>query len=194
MRGAAFPMRGAAFPMRGAAFALALIACLHAARANADNAAPPKAQAPAGTRAVVVESQAMDAIIGKTIKSTTGDNLGRLIDVLVDPLGDIRAAVIDFGGVFGVGSRAIAVDWRALDFSESAKTGVITLTLTRNQIRVAPIYRAGEPVVIMEPSKPAKPETDIKPEAAGKPEASSAPTPPPAANTTPPAPASPVPK
>ena len=42
--------------------------------------------------------------------------MGRIVDVIVDRAGAVRAAVIDFGGFLGVGSRKIVVDWNALRF------------------------------------------------------------------------------
>ena len=45
--------------------------------------------------------------------------MGRIVDVLVDRSGEVRAAIIDFGGFLGVGSRKIAVDWDALHFPAS---------------------------------------------------------------------------
>ena len=42
--------------------------------------------------------------------------MGRVVDIVVDSAGQVRAAVIDFGGFLGVGSRKIAVDWNALHF------------------------------------------------------------------------------
>jgi hypothetical protein len=42
--------------------------------------------------------------------------MGRIVDVVVDRTGQVRAAVIDLGGFLGVGSRKIAVDWNALSF------------------------------------------------------------------------------
>jgi hypothetical protein len=75
--------------------------------------------------------------------------MGRIVDVLVNRLGGVRAAVIDFGGFLGVGSRKIAIDWSSLRFPESGKLERITLELTRNQVRLAPEYRPGEPVVVL---------------------------------------------
>jgi hypothetical protein len=112
------------------------------------------ATAPAGTKAVVVDLSAMDSLIGKNVRSSTDEDLGHLIDVIVETNGQVRAAIIDFGGVLGVGSRKIAIDWRALDFSGSAKGGPVKLALTRNQVRLSPEYRAGDPMVILEDSGP----------------------------------------
>jgi hypothetical protein len=36
--------------------------------------------------------------------------MGRVVNVVVDQSGQVRAAIIDFGGFLGVGNRKIAVD------------------------------------------------------------------------------------
>jgi hypothetical protein len=125
-------------------------------------AAPSSVPAPAGTPALVVDQQTMDTVTGKKVRSAAGEDLGRLIDVMVDSTGQVRAAIIDFGGVLGVGSRKVAVEWSALDFKQAAKTGNIILTLTRDQIRTAPEYRPGEPAVILQ--RPKSPEAPPAPD------------------------------
>jgi len=62
----------------------------------------------------------------------------------------------------GIGTRKIAVDWRVLKFSPAGKPGGITLELTRNQVRVAPEYKRGEPLVVLGPAGPERttPSTD----------------------------------
>jgi sporulation protein YlmC with PRC-barrel domain len=99
---------------------------------------------------VVVEKQEVQTILGKAVRSSAGEDMGRLVDVVVDREGQARAAVIDFGGFLGVGSRKIAVDWKALHFSPSDPQGsTITLALTRDQVKAAPEYKDGGPVVIL---------------------------------------------
>jgi len=73
----------------------------------------------------------------------------RSIGVIVKRTGEVRAAVIDFGGFLGVGSRAIAVDWSALRFPTSGPMDHIILELTRDQVRLAPEYKPGEPLVVL---------------------------------------------
>ena len=73
------------------------------------------------------------------------------MDIIVNRDGHIRAAIIDFGGFLGIGTRKIAVDWRALKFWPA---GRITLELARNQVRVAPEYKRGEPLVVLGPAGP----------------------------------------
>jgi hypothetical protein len=74
----------------------------------------------------------------------------RIADVLVGHGGQVRAAIIDFGGFLGVGSRKIAVDWNALHFPQPGTPGGrIALELTRDQVKTAPEYKEGKPVVIL---------------------------------------------
>jgi len=61
----------------------------------------------------------------------------------------VRAAVIDFGGFLGVGSRKIVVDWAALHFPEDGKSDRLTVDLTRDQVKSAPEYKDGKPVVVL---------------------------------------------
>jgi len=109
----------------------------------------PAAHGKAGTPAVVLNTQSVQAVLGKDVRSSTGEDMGRLVDVVVDQNGQPRAAIIDFGGFLGVGSRKIAVDWRVLNFSRSAEKGVITAELTRDQVKSAPEFREGSPVVVL---------------------------------------------
>ena len=122
------------------------------------SAAPPPGTSPQGTpnpantepSAVVVDKQEVQTTLGKSVRSTAGEDMGRLIDVVVDRDGQTRAAIIDFGGFLGVGSRKIAVDWKALHFSpDDPKGNTITLALTRDQVKAAPEYKDGSAVVIL---------------------------------------------
>jgi sporulation protein YlmC with PRC-barrel domain len=100
--------------------------------------------------AIVVDKQEVQTILGKSVRDSAGDDMGRVIDVVVDRTGQPLAAIIDFGGFLGVGSRKIAVDWRALQFSPNDPKGnTISLSLTRDQVKAAPEYKEGSPVVIL---------------------------------------------
>ena len=104
-----------------------------------------------GTPSVtVLGTQEVRGILGRDVRSTADENMGRIVDVLVDGQGQTRAAIIDFGGFLGVGSRKIAVDWKALHFVPAAdKRAGIVLELTRDQVKPAPEYKEGKPIVIL---------------------------------------------
>jgi hypothetical protein len=118
-------------------------------------APPPPNNPAAGTPAAILDDQEVDSILGKNVRSSAGENMGRIIDVLVSRDGKVRGAVIDFGGFLGVGSRKIAIDWSALRFVLPDKSGQIAVDLTKDQLRVAPEYKPGAPVVILGATGPA---------------------------------------
>jgi hypothetical protein len=74
--------------------------------------------------------------------------MGRVVNVVVDQSGQVRAAIIDFGGFLGVGNRKIAVDWNALHFAPGGKDPIM-LDLTRDQVKAAPEYKDGRPLVLI---------------------------------------------
>jgi hypothetical protein len=98
----------------------------------------------------IIGAKEAHAVLGRDVRSTTGENMGRIVDIIVDKGGAVRAAVIDFGGFLGVGSRKIVVDWNALHFVDVAKKGdSITLELTREQVKAAPEYLEDKPIVVL---------------------------------------------
>ena len=96
----------------------------------------------------MVDGEQLESVLGIEAFSSAGDDMGRIVDILVDRTGQIRAAIIDFGGFLGVGSRKIAVDWRSLHF-DPKKAGAVVVNLTKDQLRVAPVYKVAEPVVMV---------------------------------------------
>src|SRR6516165_263519 len=125
---------------------IVLAASLQAAMAqNPQNPEPP------GQPSVtVLGSKEVQAIVGSEIRSAADEDMGRIVDVLVDGAGEARAAIIDFGGFLGVGSRKIAVDWKALHFVPAAsKKYRIVLELTRDQVKPAPEFKENQPVIVL---------------------------------------------
>jgi PRC-barrel domain len=109
------------------------------------------ASAPAAPASMtILTKHEVEGILGRDVLSAANENMGRIVDVLVDRGGQVRAAIIDFGGFLGVGSRKIAVDWGALHFPPPGQPGAkISLELTRDQVKAAPEYQDGKPVVVL---------------------------------------------
>jgi len=128
-----------------------------------------------GLSAATIDPRDVAVILGKSVRSSAGEDMGRLVDVVVDRNGRPRAAVIDFGGFLGVGSRKIAVDWSVLRFAhDNAKGDVITVELTRDQVKDAPEFKEGSAVVVLGPSggtTAAAPNPPPQPQAQDKPQA-----------------------
>ena len=111
-------------------------------------AAKPKEAPPASV--TILSAREVHGVLGRDIRSAANEDMGKIIDVIVDRSGAVRAAVIDFGGFLGVGSRKIVVDWNALRFGRVAdKTDSVTLELTKDQVKAAPEYKEDAPVVVL---------------------------------------------
>jgi hypothetical protein len=155
--GAAQPQVPAATPAPNTPAAPPAIVPAGPAPAPAAPTPPPQAQQQ-GTPATVLDTQDYESLLGRSVRSAGGDELGRVIDIIIDKDGHPRAAIIDFGGFLGVGTRKIAVDWRALRFTpDGGKERKLSVALTRNQVRVSPEYKSGEPIVVLGPASPAAP-------------------------------------
>jgi hypothetical protein len=155
--------------MRGISPAILVALSLAAASASAIAQSPPPGDKPAAPPAApaappkvptgenvpppsvtVIDPVEARGILGREVRSAADENMGRVVDVLVDRNGQVRAAIIDFGGFLGVGSRKIAVDWNAVHLVNAVdKDGRITLELTRDQVKAAPEYADGKPVVVL---------------------------------------------
>lgn len=106
--------------------------------------------------AQVLNKNEIQGILGKKVQSgggkDAGKDMGQIVNVIVDHAGQPRAVVIDFGGFLGVGSRKIAVDWNALHFAPQGKPDQVTLDVTPDQLKAAPEYQDGKPVVVIGPT------------------------------------------
>jgi hypothetical protein len=142
---------------------IAIVAAAFAAFAAAnaaDDSVPPPANkaAPQGAAkepapppsVTVIGARDAHGILGREVRSAANEDMGRIVDVIVDREGTVRAAVIDFGGFLGVGSRKIVVDWNALHFGSVAnKSDSITLELTKEQVTAAPEYKEDTPLIVL---------------------------------------------
>ncbi len=120
--------------------------------AQQQNPTPPVAPKPPAPPASVTIIGAKEAhgVLGRDVRSAANEDMGHIVDVIVDRSGAVRAAIIDFGGFLGVGSRKIAVDWNALRFGRVAdKSDAITLELTKDQVKAAPEYKEDTPIVVL---------------------------------------------
>jgi hypothetical protein len=60
-------------------------------------------------------AQHLASVLGVEVRSA-GRAVGRIVDLLARPDGSVEAAVIEYGGFLGIGSRKVAVGWSHLHF------------------------------------------------------------------------------
>jgi hypothetical protein len=152
-------VRCAALRRFGAALAIAfgLVGNLAAAQAPApaSTAGPPAAATLPGADLQRIPGKHLVHILGEDVLSATGEKMGPIVDVLFDEAGKPRAAVIDFGGFLGVGTRKIAIDWNALRFDLGIKKNIIALDIGRQQLAAAPEYKGpDQPVLVVTLPRP----------------------------------------
>src|SRR5262249_25497700 len=69
---------------------------------------------------------------GTPVCNAQGERLGTIEDIMIDKLtGQVRYAVLGFGGLLGMGSKLFPVPWRALDYNKNWEAFVIDIDKER---------------------------------------------------------------
>jgi hypothetical protein len=146
LAGARFPVASEVLAdLRDASVAPASAEVIRIANGDWNKISEPDAL-PGPAPTIALDSQHVRGVLGSAVRSAADEDMGRVVDVIVDNSGAARAAVIDFGGFLGVGSRKIAIDWSAMRFNGLDQ---VTLDLTRDQVKAAPAYEAGRKTIIV---------------------------------------------
>ena len=88
---------------------------------------------PAGS----LETLGSEEIVGKTVVSQQGEEIGEIEDVVMDEASQQQLAVVDVGGFLGVGEKSVAVSFDQLQLSDD---GRIRSDLTRETLQSQPEY------------------------------------------------------
>jgi sporulation protein YlmC with PRC-barrel domain len=75
-------------------------------------------------------------IKGATIRNTTGDEIGTVNHVVVDPSGKVKFAVVGVGGFLGMGQKDVAVPWDRMQAGDRPQSYV--LNADKEALRNAP--------------------------------------------------------
>jgi len=63
-----------------------------------------------------------------TVRNRNGDDVGSLIEVMIDiPTGRVAYAVLSFGGFLGIGNKLFAIPWEILAVDEDRQCLVLDL-------------------------------------------------------------------
>ena len=110
--------------------------------------APP---APVGEAAIKPVENLSMSVLGKKVHGAQGEDLGRVVDVIADVSGQVRIAIIEFGGFLGVGLKRVAVDWSLLKFQKNSEDSPWLLEVPQQKLQAAPEYKDGHPYALMAP-------------------------------------------
>lgn len=81
-----------------------------------------------------------DRVEGTDVYNTAGDKLGSIEDIMIDKRsGQVRYAVMEFGGFLGMGTDRYPIPWNMLDY-DTGKDGYV-VPLDKAKLEGAPSYR-----------------------------------------------------
>jgi len=104
---------------------------------------------PAERTAGATPESMLGSVLGRDVTTAGEGDSGRIVDLLVDEEGRVRAAGVEFGGFLGIGTRKIAVDWSAFSFSPSK----ITVAVSRDQLRAASEFQTNSAPFVVKPAQ-----------------------------------------
>jgi len=83
-------------------------------------------------------------LIGAKVVSASNERIGRIANLLVNDDGAVEAAVIAVGGVFGLGTKDVAVTYKSLNIVRNkSRDGIahVVLAATREDLRQAADFK-----------------------------------------------------
>jgi len=114
---------------------------------NVGSTAAPASAPAAGTAAVAPAAgtfpaaKEVDKFIGKDVYGADGKKVGELNNLLINPDGQVRAGIVEFGGFLGIGEHKVAVPWNQLNVQGDR----LTVNMTQDQIKSAPNWNKDHP-------------------------------------------------
>jgi len=97
--------------------------------------------AAAGAAAGALTMEQARSLVGTNLTGAEGRNAGEIDNFVVDGAGQVRAAIVEWGGFLGIGERRAVVPVEQIRFG--AEGGRAQMTLTREQLEALPRYERG---------------------------------------------------
>ena len=99
----------------------------------------------ASARMIADPTLRADKLKGKNVETPSGDKLGDIDEVVIDPQnGRIAYVVLSVGGFLGIGDRLVAVPWEAIKIERKDNKDRLTLAATKDKLEKAPQFDKGE--------------------------------------------------
>jgi sporulation protein YlmC with PRC-barrel domain len=77
------------------------------------------------------------AVSGVDVKNIAGENLGKIIEVVIDKAhGKVSYLVLEFGGILGFGNKFFAIPWNQFTYNE--EDDCFILNLDKERLKNAP--------------------------------------------------------
>lgn len=83
-----------------------------------------------------------DNVEGTSVYNVAGEKLGSIDDLMIDKIsGQVRYAVLEFGGFLGMGTDRYPIPWKVLKYSQ--EKGGYVVPLDKARLEKAPKYSEG---------------------------------------------------
>jgi len=106
------------------------------------------------------------ALIDRNVIGPNKEQVGRVIDVLLDEDAHPAALIVDVGGFMGVGNRRIAIAWDMLEPASVGGADGLQIRMNSDDIRAAPAYAPDSTdVQVVQPPPPLPVHKDAPPPA-----------------------------
>jgi sporulation protein YlmC with PRC-barrel domain len=84
-------------------------------------------------------------LIGASVKSAEGENLGKIDELVIDPHdARIKAAVVSVGGILGLGAKSVAIPWDRMTMGTGADRDTIIVAMGKDELERAPGWQKSE--------------------------------------------------
>ena len=95
------------------------------------------------TASVTSDVISSDRVEGTNVYNESGDKLGSIDDLMIDKRsGQVRYAVLEFGGFLGIGTDRYPLPWNVLKY-DTSKDGYV-VPLDKSRLEGAPRYALDE--------------------------------------------------
>lgn len=107
-----------------------------------------------------------EKLIGMTVYSNSGEQVGKVSDILVDKDGKVSGVVLSVGGFLGMGGKTVALTWQEVQLQPDEQAAKVSYT--QDQLKVAPDFKTQDELAdeaaqkIQEQPMPQQPSTQTQ--------------------------------
>ncbi|MBL8710125.1 MAG: PRC-barrel domain-containing protein [Rhodospirillaceae bacterium] len=83
-----------------------------------------------------------ESLIGASVFSAEGEDVGKIKDILFDTSGGATGVVLSVGGVMGIGSKEVGLTWQEIDMRPQPE--LVRIQYTKEQLEAAPTFKSHE--------------------------------------------------
>lgn len=81
-------------------------------------------------------------LIGAEVKTTNGEDVGPVNELIIDSKGQVVAIVIGVGGFLGMGEKDVAIGWDDVTKTGNADDQELRIAMTREELSAAPEFES----------------------------------------------------